>query len=156
MRACVFKVLAELFALPVDEVTELCSAEGITPVPRAPEQVLGVIHRRGRIIPVVELSASESGDEETPDGVDEALELLVLESEAGPLALRVDAVLGIHEVSLGDAEGGGPQRVASDALDREPALLDTRELVEHLAGLVAQSFDPRAPMTAANEGGGEL
>jgi purine-binding chemotaxis protein CheW len=61
-----FKLGQEFFAVSVANVLEVLEKQQITPVPRAPEHILGIINFRGNILPVVDtrekfnLSASET------------------------------------------------------------------------------------------------
>ena len=54
-RYVIFRIGAEEYGLPVTAVNSIIRYEQATPVPRAPQGVLGVINLRGRVIPVVDL-----------------------------------------------------------------------------------------------------
>lgn len=49
-----FKLGQEYFAINVANVLEVLERQQITPVPRAPEHILGIINFRGNILPVVD------------------------------------------------------------------------------------------------------
>lgn len=51
-----FRLDGQVFALDVDDVTEIIEWRRPTTVPAAPEYVLGVLNLRGRAVPVVDLS----------------------------------------------------------------------------------------------------
>lgn len=51
-----FRLGDEEYAVDVAQVQEIVRLVAITPVPRAPEHVEGVINLRGRIVPVVDLA----------------------------------------------------------------------------------------------------
>jgi purine-binding chemotaxis protein CheW len=53
----VFKVGGAEYVLPASDVLQMESFEGATPVPGAPPYVAGIIHVRGRVVPVVDLRA---------------------------------------------------------------------------------------------------
>lgn len=61
-----FKMGQEFFAVNVANVLEVLEKQEITPVPNAPEHILGIINFRGNILPVVDtrhkfnLSASDN------------------------------------------------------------------------------------------------
>jgi purine-binding chemotaxis protein CheW len=86
------------FALPLSMVEHVVRAVEITPLPRAPRVVLGVINARGRIIPVVDIRALlglpareiELGDQ-----------FIIARTSMRVLALLVDRVIGISEVPEG-------------------------------------------------------
>lgn len=51
----VFDVAGQRFGLPVEHVVQIVEMVAITPLPRAPETVVGVINFHGRVIPVVDV-----------------------------------------------------------------------------------------------------
>lgn len=55
LQVVVFKLRDELYALPVGDVREVVRLQEITPLPKAPAFLLGVISLRGRIVPVMDL-----------------------------------------------------------------------------------------------------
>jgi chemotaxis signal transduction protein len=124
VRACVFTVAGAPFALPVSQVLELCPEADLTPVPGAPSRILGVFHRRGRIVPVVRLS-----DGKIPAG---GSGLLVLECRTGTVATPVESVVGISDL---DPDPTGDTTA--------PTLLDLDALMETWSGEVAEAFDGR-------------
>jgi purine-binding chemotaxis protein CheW len=50
-----FSLGGDSFGLPVNRVQEIIRLPAVTPVPRMPAHVRGVVNLRGRVIPVVEL-----------------------------------------------------------------------------------------------------
>ena len=52
---CCFLVGDDCFALPSADVAEVLRDSRITQVPHAPEAVLGLLHLRGRIVPVIDM-----------------------------------------------------------------------------------------------------
>ena len=53
----IFKVGGAEYVLPASDVLQMESFTGATPVPGAPLFVVGIIHVRGRVVPVVNLRA---------------------------------------------------------------------------------------------------
>jgi purine-binding chemotaxis protein CheW len=53
----IFKVGGAEYVLPASDVLQMESFVGATPVPGAPPFVVGIIHVRGRVVPVVNLRA---------------------------------------------------------------------------------------------------
>ena len=51
------RVGVETYALPIEHVQEAAELGTLTPVPGAPNSVLGVYNLRGEILPVYDLSA---------------------------------------------------------------------------------------------------
>jgi purine-binding chemotaxis protein CheW len=54
LRSCTFRVGGDCFAIPADGVVEVLRSGGLTRVPLAPEAILGLLHLRGRIVPVLD------------------------------------------------------------------------------------------------------
>lgn len=57
VRACTFRLGRDCFAIDAARVTEVIRGGRLTRVPRAPAVVLGLVHLRGRIVPVIDLAA---------------------------------------------------------------------------------------------------
>lgn len=95
-----FKLGQEFFAVGVANVLEVLERQQITPVPRAPEHILGIINFRGSILPVVDtrqrfnLSDSETHENSI---------LIVFEMESVEkqlsIAATADAVKDVIEIS---------------------------------------------------------
>ncbi|HEX7383285.1 MAG TPA: chemotaxis protein CheW [Burkholderiaceae bacterium] len=85
-RWLVFHLCAQRYALPVSDLREALAWQAPTPVPCAPAGVLGLIHRRGAILSVVDIRRplGLGDDAPAPHGA------LVLIGEA--LALAVDGI----------------------------------------------------------------
>jgi purine-binding chemotaxis protein CheW len=57
IRHCVFRVGDVCQAVPADAVAEVLTARPTTRVPLAPAGVVGLVHLRGRIVPIVDPAA---------------------------------------------------------------------------------------------------
>jgi purine-binding chemotaxis protein CheW len=55
MRVCLFSMGDEVYAVPVELLTEIIISQRIFPVPTTPPHVLGVINLRGNIVPIVDI-----------------------------------------------------------------------------------------------------
>jgi len=85
-----FELAGDPYAVPVERVREIVRLRPITPMPRVPEAVLGVIALRGEVIEVIDLRRrlSMPGVEPTRHS-----RIIVLHGEDGRVAgLLVDAV----------------------------------------------------------------
>jgi purine-binding chemotaxis protein CheW len=51
------RVAGEHYALPVEQVAEVVEIEAVTPVPGAPESLLGLRNLRGEIVSVIDLAS---------------------------------------------------------------------------------------------------
>jgi len=99
VRAIIFNLFNERFALPLDRVREVVKPQPLSPVPRAPRAILGATNLRGRVLAVVapELLV-DSGVAPWPEVMAEE-RLLVIDSGESAMALRVVSVEAIHELT---------------------------------------------------------
>jgi purine-binding chemotaxis protein CheW len=87
-----FRVGEEVFGLEIGNVREVIEYREVTPVPRAPEFVAGIISLRGAILPVVNLR-KRIGVEPTEPGPETVI--LVLEVDGRRVGLVADRILDI-------------------------------------------------------------
>jgi purine-binding chemotaxis protein CheW len=94
------------YALPIQRVREIVRLRPITPMPRVPALVLGVISLRGEVVQVVELRQRLGCDSVPPAA---SARIVVMHGDEGPVVgLLVDAVtevLRIPQDELTDAPG---------------------------------------------------
>lgn len=55
LQYATFRLGSELFGIPILQVQEILLAQAITPVPRAPDYILGLLGLRGQIVTAVDL-----------------------------------------------------------------------------------------------------
>ena len=94
------EVAGEPYALPIERVREIVRLCPITPVPRAPRLVLGVISLRGEIVQVLDLRLALGAAAVPPT---RRSRIVVLHSESGEIAgWLVDAVNEVLRVPEGE------------------------------------------------------
>ena len=93
-RCCTFRVGDACFAVPADGVVEVLRAGQATRVPLAPAGVLGLVHLRGRIVPVVDPAAQLGVDRPCP----ERATLLVITLQDDWYALVIDEMHDVVEI----------------------------------------------------------
>ncbi|WP_179953260.1 chemotaxis protein CheW [Desulfobotulus mexicanus] len=104
-RQCLtFHLLDVVFALPIEVVQEVLQDVRITPIPRTPDFLEGVMNLRGRIVPVVDLK-KKFGLKETPPKPENAVIVVSIPFEgktllAGIRVDGVDSVSGFEESAL--------------------------------------------------------
>lgn len=81
--------------LPLEAVVEIHPAVQLTPLPDAPEVVVGLLNRRGRLLPVLDLRR-RLGLPSRPLQVDDRL--VVLQAAQREVALLVDAAVDVLAV----------------------------------------------------------
>lgn len=89
IQAVVFRLGSELYGADIGTVREINTLQQITPVPRAPRDVRGIMNLRGRIITVIDLR-KRLGMTETQDTRD--TRIMVVEADGAMVGCLVDAV----------------------------------------------------------------
>jgi purine-binding chemotaxis protein CheW len=102
----VFRVGESLFAIDVSQVREVVRWMTVTPLPKAPRLIEGVIDLRGAVVPVVDLSRALGGPAVAETT---ASRIAIVDVDGLVMGLRVDAAV---EVLAADAS----------ALEDPPAL----------------------------------
>ncbi len=103
--AC-FEVHGNVYAIDVLQVREIVRWQEVTPLPKAPGLIRGVIDLRGSVVPVVDLGSALGASEIVASP---RARIVILEVDGLVLGLRVDAAVDVLSV-----EGG--------ALEAPPAL----------------------------------
>jgi purine-binding chemotaxis protein CheW len=112
LQIVVCELADEHYGLDIARVFEIIRHQPITPVPRAPSFVKGVINLRGRIIPVVDLRErfGMSGVEPTKE-----TRIVVAESSSTRIGLIVDSVSEVLLVSVDVVEPTPQVTAGADA-----------------------------------------
>jgi purine-binding chemotaxis protein CheW len=106
-----FALGANWYGAPIRSVREINQMSTITPVPKTPPFVRGVINLRGKIIPVVDLRLKLGL---TEAAYNKGTCVIVFEAEAGAVGVIVDQVNEVVDLSESQVEpspalGGGPE-----------------------------------------------
>ena len=103
---------ADVLALPIAAVREILQAPRLTPLPRTPAFVRGVMNLRGAVVPVIDLAArlADRHDSVAASSLSRrscvvVVELAGTEGERAPaLGLLVDGVHEVFDVNVGEIE----------------------------------------------------
>jgi purine-binding chemotaxis protein CheW len=95
----VFSLDGQRFGLTLGAVERVERAVEITPIPRMPDNVLGVVNLRGQIIPVFNMRRRFRFPEREIDPSDQ---LIFARTQTRPVALLVDAVTVVIEPDVQD------------------------------------------------------
>lgn len=90
----VFTLDEQLYALSITVVERVIRAVEITPMPRMPDIVLGVINNQGRIVPVINVRKRFQLPERPLAPSDH---FILAQTSRRPVALVVDAILNVVE-----------------------------------------------------------
>jgi len=96
-----FELAGETYALPLASIHEILKMPPVTPVPRAPADVLGIISVRGRITTVLDLRRRLHLEEQAPSPQSR---VLLVDSGTEFLGLVVDAVRQVHRLTPEEVE----------------------------------------------------
>jgi purine-binding chemotaxis protein CheW len=107
----VFKVGGSEYAIPAEQVLQMESYDGATPVPGAARFVVGIVQVRGRVVPVLDLRARFGLDPATPT-LDSRL--VVGQSGTRSVALLVDSAREVVKLAPDQVEPPPPM-VAEEA-----------------------------------------
>jgi purine-binding chemotaxis protein CheW len=144
-----FDLAGEVYAASIMDVREILKIVALTHVPRAPRDVLGVLSKRGIVMPVVDLAASIGLRMPDPDPQPEQRILVVGDGER-VCGLRVDRVREVVRLATSTIEDV-PATLGSRSAhmlvglgragERMLILLDINQVLETLA--LAMGLSPR-------------
>jgi purine-binding chemotaxis protein CheW len=98
--AC-FQARDRVYGIEVRRIREIVRFQEVTPLPRAPELIEGVIDLRGVVIPVVDLGLVLCG-QRTEQGSE--TRIAILEVDDLVLGLRVEAAVDVMSVKASDVD----------------------------------------------------
>jgi chemotaxis signal transduction protein len=165
LRACLFIVGGDRFAVEVRQARGVVVFDDATAVPGAPSYVLGITNLRGRLVPVLDLRTHLRLS--TPwRGRGRAAKALVIEHASLQVAVAIDDVVGLEAFDAAQALSEAERRRYGDfAIGRLPrrggpfTLLDAPRIIEALrirAAGTDDEFEPsgrtNTPAHAAKEG----
>jgi purine-binding chemotaxis protein CheW len=119
---------SDVLAVPINEVREILQVTRLTPLPRTPDFVRGVMNLRGSVVPVIDLSARLGG---SPTNIGRRSCIVVVESAMGHeedddgdhhqafvVGLLVDAVFEVFDRLEHEIEAVPPlgTRIAAECL----------------------------------------
>jgi purine-binding chemotaxis protein CheW len=104
MRLLIFELDQQSYALRVSAVEKIIRAAEVTPLPRKPDVVLGVISVHGRIAPVVDIRMRFRLPEREMQLSDQ---ILIARAARRALALLVDCTTGVVRLSEDDVVRAG-------------------------------------------------
>jgi len=107
--AC-FEVRGQCFALDIAQVREIVRMREVTPLPRAPALIEGVIELRGGVVPVIDLGRALGGE---AIEVTDSARIAVLELDGLVMGLSVEAAIDV--LSLDASALADPPALATQA-----------------------------------------
>lgn len=100
-----FSLRGEMYAIPLLGVREIIEHGGVTPIPTMPEFIRGVINLRGRVVPVMDLSA-RFGEEPTVIGERTCIVIIEqnMDGRDQDMGVVVDSVNAVVDIAAPDIE----------------------------------------------------
>jgi purine-binding chemotaxis protein CheW len=92
-----FEVSGQLYALDVGYIREVVRWQAVTPLPKAPELIEGVIDLRGAVVPVVDMGRALVG---RPITTGSRARIAIADDEGLVLGLAVDAAVEVIHVDV--------------------------------------------------------
>ncbi len=140
LRICLFSMGEDVYALPVEALTEILISQKIFPVPTTPPHVLGIMNLRGNIVPVVDIRPALSLPQlSTPSQIaiikqGVVIIGIVVDTVSEVVAVPLSRVLPIPSDTSGPA-GKSRSRFLKGLIQREGgvvALLDVTRILEEI------------------------
>ncbi len=119
VQLVVFKICDEEFAVNIQEVREIVRLIPITPIPRAPDFIEGVVNLRGQVLIVMDL-AKRLGLK--AGGHSEKTRIVVVEAAETSIGMLVDDVTEVL-------------RLATDKIVKTPELIDADITKKYITGI---------------------
>ena len=122
-----FQLMAEQYGVAIETVREINRVAEITPVPKTPDFVKGVMNLRGKIIPVVDLRVKFGMP---PQGYTRDTCIIVIDAAIGQVGMIVDSVKEV--IDLEDAQIEPPPMLGNEkalAFIRGMGKLDSRVII---------------------------
>lgn len=125
-----------LYGVDVLSVREIVHDAPVTPLPKAPPLIEGVVELDGRMLPVFDLGRSLDGPSAAGGG---EARIVVLKTDGMVLGMRVEAAVDVLSVDAADLQapegvldgGRGPVRAVVRRAEAEPVLvLELSRLIE--------------------------
>jgi purine-binding chemotaxis protein CheW len=103
LQCLVFSLSGEVYAISLLGVKEIIEFGGVTAIPTMPSFIRGVINLRGRVVPVMDLSA-RFGEGRTEIGERTCIVILEQEGSEQDMGVVVDSVNAVVDVNPTDIE----------------------------------------------------
>ncbi len=102
-----FHLEEEKYGVPVEQVKEVLRYTEITPVPGAPDYVLGIINLRGNVVTILDTRKRFALDEREPDDETRFVILEVADQTVGILVDSVSEVMRLRQSEIEHAPNVG-------------------------------------------------
>ena len=87
-----FSLKGQRYAVSLGSVREVIRSGDITPVPGAPDDVLGIVNLRGQIVPVLDGRRRFGLDGGTDEGAEDSQRVIVFDDNGSVVGMRIDVI----------------------------------------------------------------
>jgi len=94
VQVIAFMLNEELVGVPIEQIIEITNNRDLTPVPKAPSFVIGVMNLRGKIVPVINLKEHLKIPYQIPEDIYRRNKIVILETPKGEVGVIVDEIVG--------------------------------------------------------------
>lgn len=140
VKLLAFRLDGQRYGLPLESVERVVRIAEITPLPKAPEIVLGVINVQGRVIAVVDVRKRFRLPQREATLSDS---LIIARTPARAVALVADSVAGVVECSESEAVPARAIVPGMDYVVGVAKLSDGMVLIHDLAGFLSLDEERR-------------
>jgi purine-binding chemotaxis protein CheW len=111
-QVVVFELRGEAYAVQVSRIQEIIRLQPITPIPRAPDYVVGMTNLRGQVIPVIDLVKRFALGEAQQT---KATRIIVAELPNQMVGMMVDNVISVAQIPKSTIEPPPPVVLSVDS-----------------------------------------
>lgn len=112
LKIVVITAGVEQYGLPIEHVASIERVLEITPMPETPSDVLGIIHLRGNVIPIIDFGQLIGGKTEITDQT----RIVILQNEESFLGLLTEAATDVIDIEADSIQSPGSFRSKEDSL----------------------------------------
>lgn len=105
-----FSLKGQRYAVSLASVREVIRCGDITPVPGAPEDVLGIVNLRGQIVPVLDGRRRFGLDGQIEPEAEDAQRVIVFDDSGSVVGMRIDVIGDMLEFDTADVAPPPPGR----------------------------------------------
>jgi purine-binding chemotaxis protein CheW len=132
----IFEIAGYRYAILLGSIREFVRIPSITPLPKAPRVIEGIINLRGKVIPVLDIRRRFRLPEKAPYPTDY---LIVVEVGPRLIGLRVDAICEIQQVDSQDIQSAEGITSGAEYLAGVVKLADGLVLIHDLESFLAEA-----------------
>ncbi len=157
IRLLCFYLGKEVFALKMKDIKEIIRIYRVTPIPRTPPYLQGVLTLRGKIIPVLDmkqrLGVSKAEEEDLQSG-HYGNKIIIANGSKGPIGFYTERLIGVMDVLESELKKGPTHIREEQARYIEAVAIQKGRFITILKAQEALSLEIKAKETGGIKGNG--